>query len=449
MLVGALVAPLLPAPAAAAAEQPGRPAQAAAGLEVLDAPGAAPRGVPVTVAARLVGDAGAAVADVQVLLERAAGGAAPDAQTVWTEVGRGRTGAEGTVAVTFTPAGSNLYRFRTVGAAVEAVSPVFPILTTAAASTVALEGPARTRADRRIVLTATWRSVDGRPVVGPVRLQQRSRGAWRTLRTVPSRPNGTARFALVPVEDAVLRVATAAGDVASAATSRALALEVTPAYAVVEDLPGAPAATALPPQPRATTPGSDVRITPVPDGVWREMVGRSWHPGCPVGRSGLSLLTLNYIGFDGYRHRGEIVVARRVAPRVATVFARMYAARYPLRSLRRVDGFGWSRVLRGADDYASMAADNTSGFNCRQVVGNSRARSPHAYGTAIDVNPLENPYVARNGSWPSAFYVDRGRSHPAVLRAGSPVVRAFARIGWRWGAAYRDWQHFDTARGYD
>jgi hypothetical protein len=42
------------------------------------------------------------------------------------------------------------------------------------------------------------------------------------------------------------------------------------------------------------------------------------------------------------------------------------------------------------DDDRSMAANNTSAFNCRKVAGTSKW-SEHAYGRAIDVNPVQNP----------------------------------------------------------
>ena len=84
-------------------------------------------------------------------------------------------------------------------------------------------------------------------------------------------------------------------------------------------------------------------ITTIPDGVWRTMVGRSWHRGCPLGRSGLRLLRINYWGFDGYRYRGEMVLSAAVASRAAAALRDMYDGRYPIRRMYRVDRFGWSQ----------------------------------------------------------------------------------------------------------
>ena len=130
--------------------------------------------------------------------------------------------------------------------------------------------------------------------------------------------------------------------------------------------------------------------------VWRSMVGRSWHRGCPVGRCGLRLLRINYWGFDGYRYRGEMVLSTAVGHRAAAALRDMYNRRFPIRRMYRVDRFGWSKRLRGANDYASMRADNTSAFNCRSVVNKPGVRSPHARGRAVDINTWENPYRSRD-----------------------------------------------------
>jgi hypothetical protein len=97
-----------------------------------------------------------------------------------------------------------------------------------------------------------------------------------------------------------------------------------------------------------------------------------------------------------------------------------------------------------------MAANNTSAFNCRFVSGTARW-SEHAYGRAIDINPVQNPYVSSSGraSPPAgAAYVDRSRRAPGMIHAGDAVVRAFAAVGWGWGGSWRgvkDYQHFSAS----
>src|SRR4051794_40121396 len=115
------------------------------------------------------------------------------------------------------------------------------------------------------------------------------------------------------------------------------------------------------------------------------MIGVSWRRGCPVRISDLRRVELTHWGFDRVRHQGELIVHKDIAPSVVAVFHTMYSVRFPIRKMHRVDRFR-------ADDNASMAADNTSAFNCRPITGSARGFSVHSYGKAIDVNPLENPY---------------------------------------------------------
>jgi hypothetical protein len=172
----------------------------------------------------------------------------------------------------------------------------------------------------------------------------------------------------------------------------------------------------------------------------------SHRPGCPVSLTDLRYLQMTYVGFDGDAHIGEMVVHKDYAMHVATVFEQLYDARWPIRRMRLVDDYG-------GDDHRSMAADNTSGFNCRKVAG-SRAWSAHAYGAAIDINPVQNPDLTDASIAPRAgrpvAATDRSadaRPPPGVITANGPVVRAFARIGWEWGGTWssaKDYQHFSA-----
>ena len=164
----------------------------------------------------------------------------------------------------------------------------------------------------------------------------------------------------------------------------------------------------------------------------------SYRAGCPVGPSELRTVAVSYWGFDGKPHVGRVVVAKRVAPGLVSVFRTLWRAKFPIRRLQPVSAY------RGSDD-ASMAADNTSAFNCRFVGGTSRW-SMHAYGEAIDVNPVENPYVRGSTVSPPAgrAYLDRSRARPGMAVRGGVLVRAFAAAGWKWGASFGDYQHFST-----
>ncbi|WP_064745530.1 M15 family metallopeptidase [Pseudonocardia acaciae] len=175
--------------------------------------------------------------------------------------------------------------------------------------------------------------------------------------------------------------------------------------------------------------------------VTQERLGPSWRAGCPVGADQLRLVRVDYVGFDGAAHRGELVVADAVAREVADIFGELYRDRFPIERMDTAEKFA-------ADDDRSMAADNTSAFNCRPIEGTSRW-SYHAYGRAVDINTLRNPYISKSGavSPPAgAPYADRNRTDPGMIHADDATVRAFKRRGWSWGGDWtspKDYQHFE------
>jgi hypothetical protein len=172
----------------------------------------------------------------------------------------------------------------------------------------------------------------------------------------------------------------------------------------------------------------------------------SWHRGCPVGPASLRRLRLTYWGFDGRANTGALVVnAKAVAP-LTRVFSRLYAARFPLRRLRPIDAYGGS-------DERSLEADNSAAFNCRYAVASGPKRwSVHAFGLAVDVDPVENPYLEGGRVHPRAgrAYLDRSRYRPGMAVRGGLLVRAFADVGWQWGGRWSgspDYQHFSATGG--
>ena len=167
----------------------------------------------------------------------------------------------------------------------------------------------------------------------------------------------------------------------------------------------------------------------------------SWHRGCPVAVSDLRLVTLTYWGFDDRAHTGRLVLSRDAVQPAVRAMHSLYDARFPIRRMELVDRYD-------ADDDRSMAADNTSAFNCRRVE-QSTSWSQHAYGRAIDINPRENPYLLGNRVLPPAgrAFTDRSLTRKGMIHAGDVVVRAFARVGWGWGGSWtspKDYQHFSA-----
>lgn len=426
---------------------PGLPAQAAEPLptELTLAATTAYAGKPSTLSIRLT-QAGSPVADQPVLLERRTNGA-------WSAMTTPVTDATGRIAVTAVLSrlpDNNVFRASYAGDATYAPSNQAQVSAGLVRRTtyVRISGPSRIVDETTVRLTVTRRTGSGAPVPGPARIHRYQKGAWSFVGTVVLDARGTASWRVGARTDTVWVVRAPRLPWAMADASPRHRLDnVPPAAPVVLPADAPRPRITLPVQRRAVGAGPNATVTRIPDGVWRSMVGRSWHSGCPIGRSALRLIRINYWAFDGYRRRGELVVNAGAVGRFVTAFSSLHRQRLPLRSMYRVDRFGWSSRLNGANDYASMAADNTSAFNCRSVVNNPGVRSPHSWGRSVDMNPWENPYVSRTGPEPNGWWL--GHSHPRVAWRSSshPVVQAMRAAGFSWTYANGDSQHFDARTG--
>jgi hypothetical protein len=194
-----------------------------------------------------------------------------------------------------------------------------------------------------------------------------------------------------------------------------------------------------------TAPPTATTLVPVFDVVVDEVtaadLGVTWREGCPVGPSELRLLTLSHHGFDDQVHTGQLVIHFDWATEVTGVFRLLFEARFPIERIEPMTVFG-------ADDDAAMAANNSSGFNCRNVAGTNRW-SEHAFGRAIDISPLVNPWVRGSQVEPPGgqAFLDRDGSVPGLIVGGDVVVEAFAAIGWGWGGYWsssKDYMHFSS-----
>ncbi|MCH1867125.1 hypothetical protein [Nocardioides sp. CFH 31398] len=300
-------------------------------------------------------------------------------------------------------------------------------------SRVTLFGQKKLRDGRSMTLRLSWATGQGERLRGKVRLERDTGSGWRAADTLKTSKLGKARVRVRPRVDTRFRAVGLPSSWFLGDTSNEIAVDNLPPGDRVRLPAGAPAPRrALPAQPRAVGRGANAVATYLPDDVWNDMVGVSWRRGCPVGRSGLRLVRTNYWGFDGYRYRGQLVVNADVVGRVLGVVRGLYAAELPVRRMYRVDRFGYSSRLRGANGFASMAADNTSAFNCRGALGRPRDRAVSATGRSIEMNPWENPSLTPNGWVPDDWWV--GRAHPRVAwrSTAHPVVRVFARHGFRW-----------------
>lgn len=166
----------------------------------------------------------------------------------------------------------------------------------------------------------------------------------------------------------------------------------------------------------------------------------------------LRMVKFSYVGFDEKIHDdGEMVVMDAAAHHVLRLFIRLRQLRFPIAKARPINAYG-------GDDNASMRDNNSSGFNDRNLTGGVLV-SLHAYGLAIDINPIQNPFLVRSGEGlnvqpPQGLdYINRLNDRPGKpLRSGmaETVVRAFADEGFLiWGGYWDDpidYQHFQVGR---
>ncbi|WP_051327914.1 M15 family metallopeptidase [Desulfatirhabdium butyrativorans] len=223
--------------------------------------------------------------------------------------------------------------------------------------------------------------------------------------------------------------------------------------------------------------------TTVPDAVASSMLEkRSWRPGCPVPIDDLAYVVSNYHGFDGRTQYGELVVHVGLSGFVLDILKGLYENGFPIERMELIENYD-------ADDDRSMAANNTSAFNCRDITGKPGFFSKHSYGGAIDINPVQNPYVSAKaealkkrgwdgdgttadylkrigygGASPiSSFcaanpsecnvlppgglpYLERRIRHTGMLAEGDRAVALFRQKGFDWGGEWvgkLDYQHFE------
>jgi hypothetical protein len=155
---------------------------------------------------------------------------------------------------------------------------------------------------------------------------------------------------------------------------------------------------------------------------------------------------MTYWGFDNQPHTGTMIVNASVTSEVIRVFQTLYNDRFPIQEMVPEDAYD-------GNDNLAAAADDTSGFNCRDAVAPGPPQwSVHAYGEAIDVNDVQNPYIDGTTVIPPAgqAYFNRGDVRPGMAVPGGVLVEAFASVGWYWGGRWTaspDYQHFSSTGG--
>lgn len=198
------------------------------------------------------------------------------------------------------------------------------------------------------------------------------------------------------------------------------------------------AQAAAPRQPEYT-PAEGFGVFPLSDRLKAYITGSSWQEDGPVALEELRHVTVLHYNFEGEVQAGELIVHKSLAAEVADIFLELYNAGFPIHQAALVEKYG-------CDDRASMEANNSSCFNMRKIAGTDRW-SRHSYGAAVDLNPLQNPYVTASATLPSEEYLERSDLRSGMIAQDDVCHQAFVSRGWTWGGdwANPDYQHFEKS----
>ena len=245
---------------------------------------------------------------------------------------------------------------------------------------------------------------------------------------------GTSAASDAPPELTSLPPVTAAAVSATTTTTQPQAVVSGPATTIVPN----PPPTTTPPLPTTTTTPAPPTFAYTVSPVTAETVWASWNEDCPLHFDDLSLLTLTYWNLDGNARTGPLVINTKVVDDAVAAFAGLFEIGFPIERIALVDEYD-------GDDKAAMRANVTSGFNCRYVDGTERW-SNHAFGLAVDINPLLNPWAREGNFLPleGTQYGNRDVAVPGMINLGDAAITVFTDLGWTWGGAWQtaDYMHF-------
>lgn len=180
---------------------------------------------------------------------------------------------------------------------------------------------------------------------------------------------------------------------------------------------------------------------PLTEAIIKKIDGVSWRDMAPYPMRDLVYIQVTYYGFDGKDHVGELIMHKKVASEIIEIFKELYDNKFAISKMNLIDEYD-------ADDNASMEDNNTSALCVRTVTNRKDELSKHAYGLAIDINPVQNPYISEDEILPEEGkdYLDRTDVRKGMIVEGDACFNAFIRRGWEWGGKWttkKDYQHFE------
>ena len=188
--------------------------------------------------------------------------------------------------------------------------------------------------------------------------------------------------------------------------------------------------------------GEETGIFNIPEELKTEMTGNSYNENGPVKMNELVLVKVKYVNFNDEEKTGNIIINKKLANDILEIFNELYEARYPIEKVNIIDKYSNS-------DELSMEDNNTYAFSVRPKTG-KKSFSKHAYGFAVDINPVQNPYIKNKIIEPktSIDYLDRKNIRKGMIVKGDVCYNAFKKRGWTWGGEWKslkDYQHFEKS----
>jgi len=183
----------------------------------------------------------------------------------------------------------------------------------------------------------------------------------------------------------------------------------------------------------------------------QEMISSGcWSKDSPLQLDELSELTISYLDFeDNVRNDGILIVAKAIAKEIILIFKQLLDIGFNIDNITPIHKY------HNASDELSMEANSTTCFNFRKIV-NSNVISIHSYGCAIDINPVQNPYLRFNHDQSTILvepslgmkYINRAINKKGMIN--SKVIEIFSQFNFEWGGDWHenmiDYHHFQLPR---